>query len=171
MLMRRFLLTGGAMALLAGLGSSRFAAFLTAAEASPVAHSEAEWRKLLTPDQYAMLRESATEQPFSSPLLDEHRPGIFACAGCSLGVFSSETKFESGTGWPSFWAAARRIGRHNERHLSRHDSNGGSLPGLRRSSWPCLRGRPRGDGPALLHQRGRHDLQARGRVMPETSLP
>jgi peptide-methionine (R)-S-oxide reductase len=104
MLMRRFLLTGGAMALLAGLGSSRFAAFLTAAEASPVAHSEAEWRKLLTPDQYAMLRESATEQPFSSPLLDEHRPGIFACAGCSLGVFSSETKFESGTGWPSFWA-------------------------------------------------------------------
>jgi peptide-methionine (R)-S-oxide reductase len=107
MLTRRFLLTGGAMALRAGSGSSRFAAFLAPAEAFPVAHTEAEWRKLLTPDQYAVLRERATERPFSSPLLYEHRPGIFACAGCSLGVFSSETKFESGTGWPSFWAPLR----------------------------------------------------------------
>jgi peptide-methionine (R)-S-oxide reductase len=107
MLMRRCLLTGGAMALLAGLGSSRFVAFLAPAEAFPVAHTEAEWRKLLTPDQYAVLRENATEPPFSSPLLDEHRPGVFACAGCSLGVFSSETKFKSGTGWPSFWAPLR----------------------------------------------------------------
>jgi peptide-methionine (R)-S-oxide reductase len=107
MLMRRFLLTGGAMALLAGSGFSRFAALLAAAEAFPVPHTEAEWRKLLTPGQYAVLRESATEPPFSSPLLNEHRPGIFACAGCSLGVFSSETKFESGTGWPSFWAPLR----------------------------------------------------------------
>ena len=107
MLTRRFLMTGGAMALLAGLGSSRFAAFSTPAEAFPVAHTEAEWRELLTPDQYAVLRKSATERPFSSPLLDERRPGIFACAGCSLGVFSSETKFESGTGWPSFWAPLR----------------------------------------------------------------
>jgi peptide-methionine (R)-S-oxide reductase len=103
MLTRRFLLTGGATALLAGLGSSRFAA----AEAFPVAHTEAEWRKLLTPDQYAVLRERATERPFSSPLLDERRPGIFPCAGCNLGVFSSETKFDSGTGWPSFWAPLR----------------------------------------------------------------
>jgi peptide-methionine (R)-S-oxide reductase len=107
MLTRRFLMTGGAIALLAGLGSSRFAAFSAPAEAFPVAHTEAEWRKRLTPDQYAVLRNSATERPFSSPLLDEHRPGIFACAGCSLGVFSSETKFESGTGWPSFWAPLR----------------------------------------------------------------
>ena len=107
MLTRRFLMTGGAIALLAGLGSSRFAAFSAPAEAFPVAHTEAEWRKLLTPDQYAVLRNSATERAFSSPLLDEHRPGIFACAGCSLGVFSSETKFESGTGWPSFWAPLR----------------------------------------------------------------
>jgi peptide-methionine (R)-S-oxide reductase len=107
MLTRRFLLTSGATVLLAGLGSSRFAAFLAPAEAFPVTRTEAEWRRLLTPDQYAVLRESATERPFSSPLLDEHRPGIFACAGCSLGLFSSETKFESGTGWPSFWAPLR----------------------------------------------------------------
>ncbi len=50
-----------------------------------------------------MLRQSATEPPFSSPLLKEHRHGIFACAGCNLDLFSSTTKFESGTGWPSFW--------------------------------------------------------------------
>lgn len=67
-------------------------------------HTDAEWRKLLSQEQYAVLRQSATEKPFSSPLLKEHRAGIFACAGCALGVFSSETKFDSGTGWPSFWA-------------------------------------------------------------------
>ena len=51
-----------------------------------------------------MLRESGTEPPYTSPLNDEHRQGAFACAGCGLALFSSETKFESGTGWPSFWA-------------------------------------------------------------------
>jgi peptide-methionine (R)-S-oxide reductase len=69
-----------------------------------VTHSEAEWRKLLTPAQYAVLRQEDTEAPFTSPLLEEHRPGTFVCAGCDLGLFASETKFDSGTGWPSFWA-------------------------------------------------------------------
>ena len=68
-------------------------------------HSDAEWRKLLTPDQYAVLRQSGTERPFTSPLLHEGRRGIFTCAGCALDLFSSTTKFDSGTGWPSFWAA------------------------------------------------------------------
>jgi peptide-methionine (R)-S-oxide reductase len=63
-----------------------------------------EWRKLLTPDQYAVLREEGTERAFTSPLNNEKRKGTFACAGCDLPLFSSETKFESGTGWPSFWA-------------------------------------------------------------------
>ena len=63
-----------------------------------------EWRKLLTPDQYAILREEGTERAFTSPLNNEKRKGAFACAGCDLPLFSSETKFESGTGWPSFWA-------------------------------------------------------------------
>ncbi|NJL08419.1 MAG: peptide-methionine (R)-S-oxide reductase MsrB [Methylacidiphilales bacterium] len=74
-----------------------------AAESFAVTHTDAEWRKRLTPDQYAVLRESATERPFTSPLLDEHRRGSFACAGCQLDLFSSTTKFDSGTGWPSFW--------------------------------------------------------------------
>jgi peptide-methionine (R)-S-oxide reductase len=62
-----------------------------------------QWRKLLGAQRYAVLREAATERPFSSPLLKEHRKGTFVCAGCALPLFSSATKFESGTGWPSFW--------------------------------------------------------------------
>ena len=69
-----------------------------------VVRSDAEWRKLLTPQQYAVLREEGTEPPFTSPLLHEERRGTFACAGCGLDLFSSTTKFDSGTGWPSFWA-------------------------------------------------------------------
>jgi peptide-methionine (R)-S-oxide reductase len=74
------------------------------ADAFEVSHSDAEWKKLLTPDQYQVLRHEATERPFTSALLHEKRRGTFACAGCALGVFASTTKFDSGTGWPSFWA-------------------------------------------------------------------
>jgi peptide-methionine (R)-S-oxide reductase len=68
-----------------------------------VRHTPAEWRRMLGPQRYAVLREAATERPFTSPLLREHRKGVFSCAGCALPLFSSATKFESGTGWPSFW--------------------------------------------------------------------
>jgi peptide-methionine (R)-S-oxide reductase len=78
------------------------------AETFEVTHTDVEWRKLLTPNQYSVLRQSATERPFTSPLLDEQRKGTFGCAGCDLGLFSSDTKFESGTGWPSFWAPLDR---------------------------------------------------------------
>lgn len=70
-----------------------------------VVHSQSQWRSLLGPQRYAILREAGTERPFSSPLLAEHRRGLFRCAGCSLPLFSSSTKFDSGTGWPSFWQA------------------------------------------------------------------
>ena len=69
-----------------------------------VSHTPAEWRKLLTPEQYAVLREQGTERPFSSPHDREKRKGTFTCAGCDLPLFASETKFDSGTGWPSFYA-------------------------------------------------------------------
>jgi peptide-methionine (R)-S-oxide reductase len=62
-----------------------------------------EWRDSLTPEQYRVLREHGTERPGSSPLLEEHRDGTFRCAGCAQPLFSSDTKFESGSGWPSFF--------------------------------------------------------------------
>jgi peptide-methionine (R)-S-oxide reductase len=65
--------------------------------------SDAEWRKRLSPAAYEVLRREGTEPPFSSPLNKEKRPGTYLCAGCRLPLFSSETKYESGTGWPSFW--------------------------------------------------------------------
>jgi peptide-methionine (R)-S-oxide reductase len=67
--------------------------------------SEDEWRRLLTPVQFGVLREEGTERPFTSPLNNEKRKGTFACAGCELALFESKTKYDSGTGWPSFWAA------------------------------------------------------------------
>src|SRR5436190_12724486 len=73
-----------------------------AGEPFPVQHTDAEWRKLLTPEQYRVLREHGTEAPGSCELLREKRPGAFVCAGCGQPVFEAKTKFESGTGWPSF---------------------------------------------------------------------
>ena len=68
-----------------------------------VSHSPADWQRILGPQRYAVLREAATERAFTSPLLKEHRKGTFLCAGCNNPLFASMTKFESGTGWPSFW--------------------------------------------------------------------
>jgi peptide-methionine (R)-S-oxide reductase len=68
-----------------------------------VNHAPAEWRRILGQERYAVLREAATERAFTSPLLNEHRRGVFVCAGCGLPLFSSAAKFDSGTGWPSFW--------------------------------------------------------------------
>src|SRR5437870_5774234 len=88
----------GAVALLLG-GTPTIA---VSADRSIVTHAPAEWKRLLGPERYAVLREAATERPFSSPLLNEHRKGTFVCAGCALPLFSSAAKFDSGTGWPSF---------------------------------------------------------------------
>jgi peptide-methionine (R)-S-oxide reductase len=68
----------------------------------PVTHTEEEWRKILTPEQFEVLRGHATERPGSCALLVEKRPGTFSCAGCGTPLFRSKVKFESGTGWPSF---------------------------------------------------------------------
>ena len=75
-----------------------------ALEVFEVTHSDSEWRALLSAEQYEILREEGTERAYSSPLNNEHRKGIFTCAGCDLPLFSSDTKFDSRTGWPSFWA-------------------------------------------------------------------
>jgi len=75
----------------------------TAKQQFEITKPDEEWRRTLTPDQYKVLRKHGTERAGTSPLDKEHRRGTFACAGCGLPLFASETKFDSGTGWPSFW--------------------------------------------------------------------
>ncbi|MEI6099787.1 MAG: peptide-methionine (R)-S-oxide reductase MsrB [Alphaproteobacteria bacterium] len=82
--------------------------FATRAAAYQVTKTEAEWRAQLTAAQFQVLRQSGTERAYTSPLCDEHRRGLFACAGCDLSLFASDSKFESGTGWPSFWQPLAR---------------------------------------------------------------
>jgi peptide-methionine (R)-S-oxide reductase len=104
----------GLAALGAAIGATAIGRFLMPANAEGPKTAEAketfeviktdeEWHKILTPQQYYVLRKHGTERPNSSPLEFEKRDGTFACAGCDLPLYSSKTKFESGTGWPSFW--------------------------------------------------------------------
>ena len=103
MMDRRTALLGGA----AILGVAMFGRWnplaAAPAETFEIEKTPEEWKKLLTPDQYAVLREHGTERAGTSPLNKEKRAGTFTCAGCDLPLYSSETKYESGTGWPSFW--------------------------------------------------------------------
>jgi peptide-methionine (R)-S-oxide reductase len=103
---RGFLLGGlalGAVAV-ARRGKGRSIAEAAGGASFDIVRSEEEWRRLLTPAQFRVLRQHDTERAGSSPLSQEHRAGTYLCAGCDLPLFSSETKFDSGTGWPSFWA-------------------------------------------------------------------
>jgi peptide-methionine (R)-S-oxide reductase len=83
--------------------AAAFAAPMARAETFEVTLTEAEWRARLSDLAYRVLREEATERPGTSPLDNENRPGTYHCAGCDLAAFSSDTKYDSGTGWPSFW--------------------------------------------------------------------
>jgi peptide-methionine (R)-S-oxide reductase len=97
------LLLGGSVAALASACTRAGAATSAAKGHFEVEMTEAQWKAKLSPRAYAVLREEGTETPFTSPLNDEHRKGTFSCAGCALALFSSDTKFDSHTGWPSFW--------------------------------------------------------------------
>jgi peptide-methionine (R)-S-oxide reductase len=89
-----------------------------AAQSYEISKTPAEWKQILTPEQFRVLREHGTERPYSSPLNDEHGHGVFSCAGCDLPLFRSETKFESGTGWPSFFAPIENaVGTSNDYSL------------------------------------------------------
>lgn len=93
----RWLAAGAALPVLAACGSS------ADAKTYPVSFSDAEWKKRLTAEQYYILRKKGTEVPFTSPLLKEQRKGTFVCAADGLALFASDTKYDSKTGWPSFW--------------------------------------------------------------------
>ena len=100
------------------IGAVRAAAARPSAEVFEITKTEAEWKKLLTPAQYDVLRKHGTERSGSSPLDTEHRKGVFVCAACALPLFSSDTKFDSGTGWPSFWAPlAKGVGTRTDQSL------------------------------------------------------
>ena len=100
---RRLFLSRSAAALAAGAALEGFAA-TPPGTADKVVKTPEEWRKILTAPQFQVLREEGTERAFSSPLDREKRKGTFVCAGCELPLFKSDTKYDSGTGWPSFWA-------------------------------------------------------------------
>ena len=126
----------------------------------PVTRTDAEWRKLLTPEQYAIMRQHGTEAPGSCALNFEKRAGTFTCAGCDQPLFVSKKKFESGTGWPSFNDPEAGAVEDDRRPQLRHGAHGSALQPLRQPPRPRLPRRPAADRPALLHQRRRHELQA-----------
>jgi peptide-methionine (R)-S-oxide reductase len=99
---RRFLLHSAALAALTGVVVAGFQKFARAEPGFEVTRSEAEWRRLLSADEFAVLREEATERQYASPLLDEKRPGLYHCKGCDLAVYDAADKYDSATGWPSF---------------------------------------------------------------------
>jgi peptide-methionine (R)-S-oxide reductase len=149
MLTRRgFLIAGaGALAWLQA-GRSQGGSDMQAAPHFEVTHTDEEWRKLLSPEAYRVLRHEATERPFTSPLNHEKRAGTFSCAGCGLALFSSKTKFDSGTGWPSFWAPLDKA------VATRTDTSFG----MERTEVHCARcgghqGHVFDDGPAPTHLR------------------
>lgn len=156
MINRRNLLLSSAAAIGAlGLGAAgRFVRFGQAEEAGPdetfeVVHTDDEWKALLPRHSYQVLRHEATEPPGTSELLYEHRQGLFHCAGCDLAVYSSEHKYESGTGWPSFWRAISD-------DVIRTKTDG--LLGYPRTEVHCRRcgghfGHIFGDGPAPTYKR------------------
>ena len=167
MISRRLMLKCGVAGPAGGLGGGWPFTRGRAAATFEVTHTDAEWQAMLSPAAYAVLREEGTEPPFTSPLLDEHRKGTFTCAGCALALFSSDTKFESGTGWPSFWQPLdNAVGTDADSSL-RHDAHRGALPPLRRPSRPRVRRRPEADRPALLHERRRAGLRAGRRLILE----
>jgi peptide-methionine (R)-S-oxide reductase len=103
---RRKFLGATALAGLTGLflGTRASGAGAETQRSYEITKTDAEWKAQLSPEAYKVLRHEGTERPFTSPLNDEHRTGTFHCKGCALPLFSSTTKFDSGTGWPSFYA-------------------------------------------------------------------
>jgi peptide-methionine (R)-S-oxide reductase len=133
----------GAIVLVPGLARA------AVATTYPVTHTDAEWKDLLGPDRYVILRENGTEPAFSSPLISERRAGLYRCAACNLELFTSQMKYDSGDGWPSFWTVLPHA------TLTQSDYD---IPGEERTEVHCKRcgshlGHIFNDGPAPTHLR------------------
>ncbi len=126
-----------------------------------VRKSDAEWREQLSPMAYSVAREKATERAFSGNYWDHHEHGIYRCVGCGTPLFASDTKFDSGCGWPSYFRAIDPANVREER-----DTSHGMIrteirvQRLRLTSRPCLPGRTAADRTALLHQLRGADFRA-----------
>jgi peptide-methionine (R)-S-oxide reductase len=118
--------------------------------------SEAEWREKLTPEQYAVLRQAGTERAFTGKYDKNKQTGMYTCAGCGAPLFSSETKYNSGSGWPSYTAPIE--GEAVDKH--RDTAHGMVRTQVRGPSGPCIPGRPGTDRLALLHQLGSPGFRA-----------
>ncbi len=157
---RRLLLAGGAAVAAVAVVRWFDGPDVEAATTFEIQKSDSEWRRLLSKPQYEVLRLHRTEIPGSSPLNSEKRAGTFVCAACELPLFSSATKYDSGTGWPSFYQPLRDAVGTADRPCAARSAHRGPLPALRRASRPRLQRRPAAHRPALLHQRRRHDVRA-----------
>ncbi|MDR9483610.1 MULTISPECIES: peptide-methionine (R)-S-oxide reductase MsrB [Sediminimonas] len=102
---RSFITAAVALAGAGGFAGIRWAGQGNAAESFEFTRTEAEWKEMLTETEYYVMREEGTERAFTSPLDKNYDPGLYHCKGCDLALYSSEHKFDSGTGWPSFWKA------------------------------------------------------------------
>ena len=165
---RRDLIYGGATALAALAGTT---ALLRVGRSDPaqaetfeVTKTDAEWRAILTDQQFAVLRQEDTEYPGTSPLLHETRKGNFNCAGCDLPLYSSQDQVRFRHRLAKFLGSAAQCGRAQGRRFAVHGPHRSALPALRRPSRPRLRRRPAADRQASLHQRRRADLQAGRRL-------
>ena len=120
--------------------------------------SDEEWRKTLTPEEFRVTRQHGTERAFSHPYAQEKRDGMYRCVCCGAPLFNSETKFDSGTGWPSFYGPADggSVSEHEDHSLFTHRTE---LRQMRSPSWACLSRRSQPHRIALLHQRRRFEAR------------
>ena len=128
---------------------------------SKIIKTEAEWRAQLTPEQYRVAREKGTERAFTGQYWDNHAPGTYVCVCCGQELFSSDTKFDSGTGWPSFWQPMDKdkVATEEDRSLFMRRTEV-IVFALRRASRPCFPRWAEADRIALLHQFGCAGAQA-----------
>ena len=133
---------------------------MTKPSESTIDRPDEEWRKELPSETFAVMRKHGTERAGTSPLNNEHRPGMYACAACGLPLFESSTKFDSGSGWPSFFAPLPKAVGHHHRSQPRHGAHRSALRALRRTFGSRISGRPAPHRRALLHERRGAEIRA-----------